>query len=129
ARAAAATRVELRLEGVHVARNPGVLYHVFVNLPANEADRALRNAAADGHYVGTIDFFEIVSHQHGGGAGYDVALDLGPEAPVLRRAVAAGDVTVTFVPEGLELPGGRRMPPQATVQMARVVLRSVPAGR
>ncbi|HEX6747610.1 MAG TPA: hypothetical protein VF092_10005, partial [Longimicrobium sp.] len=123
-------RFELRLEGVSVERNPGLAYHVYLNLPP-AADPGARGPE-DAHYLATLDFYEIVSHLSQGPAaarrGYTVAAEVTPAVRALaaRGALAGSRFTVTLVPEGNELPGGGRSAPAASARIARVVLRPVP---
>lgn len=123
-------RYELRLEGVFVERNPGLAYHVYLNLPP-AAERGARGPG-DAHYLGTLDFFEIVSHlsqdRAAGRRGYTVAAEVTAAVRALaaRGALAGERLTVTLVPDGNELPGGGRAAPEAAARIARVVLRPVP---
>lgn len=126
-------RYELRLEGVFVERNPGLAYHVYLNLPPAAERRA--QGPEDSHYLGTLDFYEIVSHLSGNPAaarrGYTVATEVTAAVRALaaRGALAGGRLTVTLVPDGNELPGGGRAAPLASARIARVVLRPVPRQR
>jgi tyrosinase len=119
--------IELRLEGIRVEQNPGVNYHMYVALPASAAPRTLNPDNPHPNYVGTLDFFEIISklkHDRATAAGgYTVAADVTDLARGIGAALAGERLTVTFVPEG---PGER---PQAAAQthIARVVLRAVAA--
>jgi hypothetical protein len=125
----AATTVELRLEGVRVTRNPGVAYHVFANIPAAGAESAARAPTAQARYLGTLDFFEIVSHHHDPAvrqSGYTVAVDVSDAAAALGAggALQRGTVTLTFVPEGPRRAGARAVA-RSPVQIGAVVLRVV----
>ncbi|HEX9937029.1 MAG TPA: hypothetical protein VGB15_07895, partial [Longimicrobium sp.] len=80
-------RYELRLEGVFVERNPGLAYHVYLNLPP-AAERGARGPD-DAHYLGTLDFFEIVSHLSQSRAAARRGYTVAAEVTAAVRALAA----------------------------------------
>ena len=105
-------RVSLRIEGIEVSSPVGVLYEVYVGLPAN--------GAADfrsPHYVGNLAPFGA-EMAHGEGFVAQFPIDAAVE-----RALSAGDtLDVMFVPRGLVDRGGRDLPPAPT---GRVTFKEV----
>ncbi|HEX9935701.1 MAG TPA: tyrosinase family protein, partial [Longimicrobium sp.] len=120
-------RIELRLEGIRVDQNPGVAYHMYLALAPTAAPRTLDADNPHPHYVGTLDFFEIISrlkHDRDAAAnGHTVAADVTDVVREIGGRLTGERLTVTFIPEG---PGDR---PQAAAQtrIARVLLRAVAA--
>jgi tyrosinase len=104
-------RLLLVLEGIDLERHPEIFYDVYLGPAADEAG-----------FVGTIDFFEIVSHlaHSARSGGYTVAVEA--TEPLRARAPGAADqVTVTFVPRaGVVLPAGTRPMPRSPVRIAAV---------
>jgi tyrosinase len=134
AAAAPPRRIVLTLDGIRFGRNPGVSYEVYLGLPQDAARSAPAAADFQGpYYVGSLGFFGLQPHQHGGGGpehqGHQGHQGHGGEAdsaPVARRSfdVTAnvralqargewpdqpeGAVPVTLVMRGLLPPAGRR---------------------
>ncbi|MEA2462471.1 MAG: polyphenol oxidase [Acidobacteriota bacterium] len=95
----------LRLEGVKVDRQPGVVYEVYVGLPAGQP--AVHTSP---HFVGVLATFGVGTH--GGHGDSDGVISF----PIDRAAAAAltanpTSVPITFVPRGL-IVDGREQPVQ-----------------
>ncbi len=82
----------LRVEGIKVDAQPGVIYEVYVGLPAGQ-----KPEPASPHFVGTLSTFGA---EHAGGEGMTAAWPIDAAA---ARALQGNpnDVQVTFVPRGL----------------------------
>lgn len=96
----------LRLEGVRVDRHPGVVYEVYVGLPAGQP--AVHTSP---NFVGVLSTFGVEGHAgHTPPEGATIAF------PIDRAAAAAlqgnaDTVPITFVPRGL-IEDGRELPVQ-----------------
>ncbi|HEX6747609.1 MAG TPA: tyrosinase family protein [Longimicrobium sp.] len=125
----AGRRIELRLEGIRVDRNPGVAYHIYLGLAPGEAPRTLDPENPHPAYIGTLDFFEIISklrHDRAAAAnGYTVAADITDLTRTAGARVTGSHLMVTFVPEGL----GGRPRAAAPTRIRRVLVRAVAAPR
>jgi len=112
------TSLLLHLDNLKFDRPPGVIYEIYVNLPDSES------ADPRGpHFVGTLALFGVKPH-HGAGASAPINIELD-----MRGAVAAldargewtgGDLTVTFVPRGLEAQPGRAPLAVATIHTVQI---------
>ena len=95
----------LNLDDIQFERAPGVFYEIYLNLP--DGDRA---DARGPHFAGTLAVFGMKVH-HGEGSHEPIkqTVDLRGSATALqaRGKWGEGDVTVTFVPRGLDPPPGR----------------------
>jgi tyrosinase len=88
------------LKNIQVSQDPGVTYAVYLNVP-----KGTKPAVDDPGYVGTLNFFSV----HGDHADHGGANVAFPATDVLRtlrqQGRAAGEPTVTLVPDG-EYVGG-----------------------
>ena len=90
--------VYLVLREQHAAEQPGILYHVYLNLPQDA-----KPAKGDVHYVGTLNFYNAVPLESGGGSNpgifrsYDVTAVL---KNLVQQKAVADQVTVTIAPSG-----------------------------
>jgi len=96
----ASQRVILKLTGLSAKLAPGVLYDVYLGLPAGAA-------RAQDRFAGAITFFDAVplDHDHAAGAhgeGPSFSFDVTRQ---VRRLGARGQVSVTIVPSGTPAPG------------------------
>lgn len=96
----------LRLEGVRIDRQPGVVYEVYVGLPANQ-----QPVYTSPHFVGVLSTFGVGAH--GGHADADGSVIAFPIDSAAAAALTANPSTVpiTFVPRGL-IVDGREQPVQ-----------------
>lgn len=84
----------LRVEGIKVDTHPGVIYEVYVGLPAGQ-----RADPSSPHFVGTLSTFGA---EHAGAEGLTAAWPI--DAAAARTLQAnTNDVQVTFVPRGLSV--------------------------
>jgi tyrosinase len=99
-------RARLTLRNLQAGAAPGILYHVYLNLPARASA-----AVAQRHYVGAITFFDAVvpgraqmeGMDHAGmGEGPSFSFDV---TPMVRRLAGAGRLDVTLVPQGRPVAG------------------------
>jgi hypothetical protein len=99
-RALTARALVLRIEGIDVTAPPGVIYEVYVALPAGtKPDPSLPN------YVGNIAPFGAEMHHGEFVAAFRI------DAPAKRVITAnGGNVDVTFVPRGPLDPQGKELP-------------------
>jgi tyrosinase len=98
----AAKTLVLRIEGIHVDAQPGVIYEVYVGLPAGE-----NATSTHASFVGVLSTFGA---EHAGAEGHTVAFPIDKAAA--RALAGAGDnVSVTFVPRG-SFVGEREQPVQ-----------------
>jgi tyrosinase len=75
---------------------PGVLYHVYLDLPSGPSDQH-----REGHYVGTISFFNAVPHAGHQMTGKRRSFDVTDVVQRLRSEGRAGTTpSVTIVPAG-----------------------------
>jgi tyrosinase len=84
----------LRVEGIKVDAQPGVIYEVYVGLPAGQ-----KPEPSSPHFVGTLSTFGA---EHAGAEGMTAAWPIDAAA---ARALQGNpnDVQVTFVPRGLSV--------------------------
>jgi tyrosinase len=126
---APAHAVILRLEDVTFDKQPGIYYEVYLNLPAKE-EPDFQN----GRYVGNLGLF---AKPHAGGKDdhkmADVArisADFDVSGVVRELAQAkkwdADQLTVTFVPRGLEDSKGRpqKVKTEAKIKVGKITLNS-----
>lgn len=96
-------RARLTVRDLRASAAPGILYHVYLNLPARASA-----AVAQRHYVGSITFFDAVMPARGqmermdhagmgDGSGPSFSFDV---TPLIRRLASAGRLDVTLVPQG-----------------------------
>lgn len=92
----------LRMEGIQVDRHPGIIYEVYVGLPAGQ-----RPTPSRPEFVGTLSTFGA---EHAGAEGLTAAWPIDAAA---ARALQGNpeNVQVTFVPRGLFV-GEREQPVQ-----------------
>jgi tyrosinase len=92
-----AKRLYLVLRNYRANTQPGIIYHVYLALPAGVSGHA-----AEQHYVGPMSFFDAVPHgHHGVGAGRTTSFDVTDVAERLRAAgLLTGHPSVTIAPAG-----------------------------
>lgn len=94
----------LRLEGVSVDRHPGVVYEVYVGLPAGQPA-----VYTSPHFVGVLSTFGVAGHAgHGGSSAISFPIDRAAAAALTANPDA---VPITFVPRGVFV-DGREQPVQ-----------------
>lgn len=88
-------RLSLILRGLRTSQQPGILYHLYLNLPAGAAP-----ASDDPRYVGSINFYAA----RAGNSDPDrvfYSFDITEAARTLRaRNLLRGPLTVTVYPSG-----------------------------
>ena len=90
--------IYLVLREQHAAEQPGILYHVYLNLPQDA-----KPAKGDVHYVGTLNFYNAVPLEGGGGSNSGIfrSYDVTALVKNLLQQKALGDqITVTIAPSG-----------------------------
>jgi len=115
-RALRAPRLVLRIEGIDVTAPPGVLYEVYLGLPAGttKADPSMPN------YVGNLTPFGADEHHGEFVAAFRVDEQL-------KKIIDAngGNIDITFIPRGPLDPQGRETPlklgGQVSFKMVRLV--------
>lgn len=88
----------LVLRELHAAEQPGILYHVYLNLPQDA-----KPARGDIHSVGTLNFYNAVPLESGGGSNPGIfrSFDVTALLRNLAQQKALGDqITVTIAPSG-----------------------------
>jgi tyrosinase len=92
-------RLYLVISNYRAEAQPGILYHVYLDLPSGPSDQH-----REGHYVGTMNFFDVVPH-----SGHQAAAMTGKQrsfdvTDVVRKLHAEGRSgtapSVTIVPAG-----------------------------
>jgi len=126
-------RLTLSVEGVRFTENPGVVYEVHLNMPADGDP-----IADDTFFVGVVSFFSSGRHDPGqqpdaNPAGINHAFDITGLARTLRAQDLwdGQQATITFIPVGLIPPGGTPesaydVEPATTPHVARVSLSFTP---
>lgn len=100
-------RVYLVLRDLRAAGAPGVLYHLYLDLPAGAEP-----GADDSHHVGILNFFGAPPLDEAGETPREAAalrsFDVSEAARALReRDLPTGPTTVTIRPQGRPTPGAR----------------------
>jgi tyrosinase len=98
-----ARSARLVIRDLQAARAPGILYHVYLNLPARSS-----RTATQAHYVGPITFFDAVVADRAQMEGMDHRAMEGESGPsfdfdvtaLLRRLGPIDRLEVTLVPQG-----------------------------
>jgi tyrosinase len=99
---AAPDRILLAVEDIEAERNPGTVYGIYVNLPANASAEA-----AEGHHAGNISFFGVERARNPRGDEHAHSLRVVHDITELTQSLAAQgewdgrEVQVTFRPLGL----------------------------
>jgi plastocyanin len=110
---AADPRIALTLEGLRDTGSPGVTYEVYVNLPP-DAEPDYRSE----YFVGLIDLFGLTAHEDHRSADRQ-SFDITPTVRSLQeRGEWPGELTITFVPQGLIPPEGAADAPIADARQA-----------
>lgn len=105
---AVSPRVVLTLEGVRDTGAPAGIYEIYVNLPS-DADPDFRGDS----FVGLISLFGITAHADHGAADQQSFDITSAVRSAQERGDWAGEVTVTFVAQGLVPPEGQAGTPAA----------------
>ncbi len=98
-------RLYLVVKNYSAARQPGIFYDLFLDLPSNASPRETQL-----HYAGSISFFDAVPHHGDDGAfaGIDDSFDITDLARRLRAAGRLSDSpTVTIAPSARPVPDAR----------------------
>jgi Common central domain of tyrosinase len=102
-------RVFLDIEQIDAERNPGLVYGVFVNLPAQPTDADL-----DSHFAGNLSLFGIEAARNPRGDEHPHSLRISMDITRLLDRLAANgtwtdghNLEVTFRPTPLEAPSGQ----------------------
>lgn len=90
-------RLYLVIRGLRVDADPGVIYHVYLDLPAGA-----KPATNDPRHVGTINFYGVPP-----GSSPDRAFFSFDITDAARKLKSRKDTTVTFVPGGPAAPGAK----------------------
>ena len=124
----------LRLQGVTVDRPSGVIYEVYLNLPAG-----MQEPSSDSpHFVGVMSLFgsapdgkelrDDTHAHHGGGTegGEEFVFDVTEVVVALaRESVDLSKLNVTVVPRGSFVEGKpRKVETDATVNIAKITLET-----
>ena len=115
---AAGRRMYLVMKNLRADVQPGVLYHLYLDLPANASEKDKK-----AHYVGAINFFNALDH---GGKENDTQTKKGPERfksfdiTKLAKELRANDLLkekpiVTIVPVGEPAEGAKPVVGEITV--------------
>lgn len=110
-------RLRLRVVGLRADVQPGVLYHVYLNLPQTAPTRG-----AEARFVGAITFFDAVPIDHAPEhKDHDMGADAGPSfefdvTDLVKRLGAPESLSVTIVPAGT--PARDAAPSIATVELS-----------
>ena len=106
-------RIYLVLRQLRASEPPGVLYHVYLDLPAGATP-----AKGDIHFAGTLNFYDAVPLQGEAGASSKFrSFDVTDLVQTLQRRKALSDpTTVTIIPSGIPASGA-----QASVGKAEIV--------
>jgi hypothetical protein len=106
-------RIALTLEGIQDTGSPGVIYEVYVNLPP-DTEPDYRSE----YFVGLIDLFGLTAHP-GHRAADRQSFDITPAVrSVQERGEQRGELTITFVAQGLIPPEGQADTPTAGARSA-----------
>jgi hypothetical protein len=121
--------IVLRLEDVTFDKQPGIYYEVYLNLPAKEEPDV-----QNGRFVGNLGFFATHAagkkgdHKTTGAAKTSATFDISGVVRELARGKKwdPDQLTVTFVPRGLEDSEGRarKVKTEAKVNVGKVTLSS-----
>jgi tyrosinase len=99
-----ARNIRLTVRDLQATAAPGILYHLYLNLPAGAS-----RAVAEAHYIGPITFFDAVTADRAQMAGMDhgpaAAAASGPSfsfdvTALVRRLGRPDRLEVTLVPQG-----------------------------
>ena len=106
-------RIYLVLRELRASEPPGVLYHVYLDLPAGATP-----AKDDIHFAGTLNFYDAVPLQGEAGASSKFrSFDVTDLVKTLQRRKALSDpTTVTIIPSGIPASGA-----QASVGKVEIV--------
>jgi hypothetical protein len=96
-KARSARRLYVVVRGLRVDADPGVLYHLYLDLPAGA-----KPAANDPRFIGTINFYGVPPN-----ASPDRAFFSFDITDAARKLRSRKDTTVTFVPGGPAAPGAK----------------------
>jgi tyrosinase len=101
-------RLYLNIEDIEGEQNPGTVYGVYVNLPADADEQTLAK-----HHAGNVSFFGIERASHPRGDEHSHNLRVSMEVGGLLRSLGGGEsfgeeeVKVTFRPLSLAPPEGK----------------------
>jgi len=96
-KAKSSRRLYVVIRGLRVDVDPGVLYHLYLDLPAGA-----KPAANDPRFIGTINFYGVPPNASPDRAFF--TFDITDSARKLR---SKKDTTITFVPGGPAAPGAK----------------------
>ena len=100
--ATAPQRILLSVEDIEAERNPGTVYGIYVNLPADASAEV-----AESHHAGNLSFFGVERARNPRGDEHAHSLRVTQDITELTQSLAAlgewdgGHVEVTFRPLGL----------------------------
>jgi hypothetical protein len=95
---AASSHVFLRIKDLRAQKQPGVLFHIYLDLPAGAHPRK-----DDPRYVGTFNFFNAaMGTEPPPGSSQALAFDLRPVVQELRaKGMLSKQTTITILPVGV----------------------------
>jgi tyrosinase len=120
-------RAFLDIDDIEAEQDPGIVYSIYVNLPAQPTPEDLAS-----HHVGNISLFGVARSRNPRGDEHAHGLHVSMEiTPVLDELASAGtwkdgtQLEVTFLPQSLESPEGAPAPAPVSHQDVPVTLGRV----